>query len=327
MTINPGPGRADGVYARASNGPTFGFMLYDRVTGRSTARGEHLRFRSASLVKLLIALHHLRTNPRRASAPNASAPNGTGLSGEGLSGTGPSGEGPNGTGPSGIDPSGIGPEGIGLSGTGLSGNGTGLSGDGPDGIGPSGTGLGGGGVGGLVGAMLRGSDDEAAKVLWRLNGMDAVVAATAAEIGLADTVPPADPVWWGYTATSAADTVQIYRYLLERAEAPIRDRVMGHLRAATRIAADGWDQFFGIPSAVPRPFAVKQGWSGFEDARPSRAEGLDTGGVAMHTSGTYGEGDRWVLAVLSLSPAGTPWEESARRLTALVAELCRDAPS
>lgn len=252
VTINPGP--AGGVYARASNGPTFGFMLYDRATGRSTAGGEHLRFRSASLVKLLIALHHLKTNPQPAGAPNGTSD-------------------------------------------------------------------------GLVGAMLRGSDDQAAKVLWRMNGMDAVVGATASEIGLADTVPPADPVWWGYTATSAADTVQIYRYLLERAGAPIRDRVMGHLRAASRIAADGWDQFFGIPSAVPRPFAVKQGWSGFEGARPSRAEGLDTGGVAMHTSGTYGEGDRWIMAVLSLSPAGTPWEESARRLTALVADLCRDAPS
>jgi hypothetical protein len=168
-------------------------------------------------------------------------------------------------------------------------------------------------------------------------------------LALTGTAPPPSthPGYWGYTATTAADTVRIYRHVLDAAPVPVRDFVMGNLRQATRCASDGYDQYFGIASAFERPWAVKQGWSGFSSggctadtpatasAAPSSSSSsaspsssasasageLDLVSEALHSTGTVGSGDRAIVAVLTLHPDGTPYGTAYSRLTELVGSL------
>ncbi|MEU9337002.1 hypothetical protein AB0D49_28185 [Streptomyces sp. NPDC048290] len=197
-----------------------------------------------------------------------------------------------------------------------------------------------------VDAMLRGSDDAAASTFWANNGGGAIVDRMVTRLGLTDTArPPAThPGYWGYTALSARDTVTIYRYILDTAPAAVRDYLMGDLRGSTRCATDGYDQHFGIPGAFERPWAVKQGWSGFSSGgcgtaaaaatqspatsgeptgaaergtseepgasgQPSTtaAADVDLARPALHTTGVVGTGDRTIVAVLTLHPAGTAY--------------------
>ncbi|MFC0041637.1 serine hydrolase [Actinomadura rayongensis] len=184
----------------------------------------------------------------------------------------------------------------------------------------------------LLRVMLRSSDDKAATALWKRGGQGAIVRRQAARIGLRDTAPPpaALPGFWGYTALSAADVVAVYRFLLERAPARDRELVLGHLRRSTRCGTDGFDQSFGIPSATKRPWAVKQGWSGFGErpvapCRPA-AEGLfrrvdlGLGRPVLHTTGLV-EHERRIVVILTLQPAGAGFGESAARLTAFTRKI------
>ena len=117
----------------------------------------------------------------------------------------------------------------------------------------------------LLKVMLRASDDNAATTLWQRGGQKQIIQRMARKLRLADTTPPPDykPGFWGYTAISASDIARTYRYLLDRADPKVSGLILGHLRKAAKCGADGFDQYFGIPDAVPRPWAVKQGWSGF----------------------------------------------------------------
>jgi hypothetical protein len=190
--------------------------------------------------------------------------------------------------------------------------------------------------------MLRSSDDGAASHFWGLAGSGAVVTRMVGRLGLKDTTPPPpDRRGWGSTALSAADIVRVYRYLLDSAPAPVRDYIMGNLHQSTKCGTDGFDQSFGIPSAFGRPWAAKQGWYEFggkpaspcaaNAANPSTADavvvpvaapgGVDWAGEVLHTTGTVGAGDRWILAVLTLHRHGTPFATAAGALTRLTASL------
>ncbi|AEW99474.1 hypothetical protein [Streptantibioticus cattleyicolor] len=183
-------------------------------------------------------------------------------------------------------------------------------------------------------SMLRSSDDDAASFYWSREGGSAIVDRMTARLGLTDTAgPPAGyPGYWGYTALSAADTVTIYRYLLDTAPAPVRDLVMGDLRASTRCGKDGFDQRFGIPASFERPWAVKQGWSGFGSSgdctgneaaapRSARPAGVDLTRRALHTTGTVGAGDRSIIAVFTLQPTDTTFGAAYTNLDRLVRSL------
>ncbi|HEX5568578.1 MAG TPA: hypothetical protein VFY14_16915, partial [Streptomyces sp.] len=109
--------------------------------------------------------------------------------------------------------------------------------------------------------------------------------------------------------------------------------------------SDGYDQYFGISSAFERPWAVKQGWSGFSSggctadspasspssasasptpsssAASSSAAELDLVSEALHSTGTVGSGDRFIVAVLTLHPDGTAYGTAYSRLTRLVDSL------
>ncbi|MGC3003555.1 hypothetical protein ACPF8X_35565 [Streptomyces sp. G35A] len=177
-------------------------------------------------------------------------------------------------------------------------------------------------------AMLRSSSDASANHYWEALGRDAMVTRMAGRLGLVDTVPPpaGHEGVWGYTSMSARDTVTTYRYILDRAPAPVRDLIMGNLRQSTRCASDSFDQHFGIASAFERPWAVKQGWSGryaegtcsptpaavaAPASRPGpgalAAADVDLTRPALHTTGTVGSGDRSIVAVLTLHPEGTAY--------------------
>jgi hypothetical protein len=160
----------------------------------------------------------------------------------------------------------------------------------------------------------------------------------------------------GYTALSAADVVKTYQYILTEAHPKYRDFIMDNLRQTTKCGSDGFDQSFGIPSALPKPWAVKQGWSGFgaapapgeecvESSQPRRARAvpasqevrdaiaqiaaadadvttnaatdIDLTSRAMHTTGTVGEDDQKIVVVLTLEPMNLAWKDSADRITNL----------
>ncbi|MGW4171178.1 hypothetical protein ACWEGX_30200 [Streptomyces chartreusis] len=180
----------------------------------------------------------------------------------------------------------------------------------------------------LLEPMLRSSDDDAASHYWEVNGGSAIITRMARNLGLTDTNPPPAGYegYWGYVSLSARDTVKIYRYLLDTAPAPVRDFVMGNLRQSTRCAADDFDQHFGIAGAFEKPWAVKQGWSGSYEKgtcgtggaasasrsaaqapAPAPADDVNLSLPALHSTGTVGAGDRYIVAVFTLHPAGTSY--------------------
>jgi len=181
-----------------------------------------------------------------------------------------------------------------------------------------------------LGLMLRSSDDDAASHYWDELGGAAIVDRMVQRLGLTHTAGPpvTHPGFWGYVAITAADTVQIYRYILDQAPEPVRELVMGLLHQPTRHGTDGFDQYFGIASAFDPDFSIKQGWSGFlgssgyrtDTAKPVDAP-VDLVSDALHTTGTVGPGDRTIIAVFTLHPSGTQYERAYTEVTRLTAAL------
>ncbi|MDH2424399.1 hypothetical protein [Sphaerisporangium sp. TRM90804] len=278
------PRPASATAPRVPAGTTAAYMVVDRVTGKATlSRNAHARFRSASVVKILIALDYLESREAGAEIPSGDRA--------------------------------------------------------------------------LLARMLRSSDDDAATSFWGRGGQGKIIYRMARRAGLRDSGPPpaGKPGFWGYTALSVSDVVRTYRYLLDHARPANRALILGHLRAATECASDGFDQYFGIPRAVPRPWAVKQGWSGYgtvpavpcsgaagasppaggasgpaSTPAPARTPApgtvrltppVDLSRPVLHTTGLAGKGDRLILAVLTLQPAGSSYRDSAARLTTLAKQV------
>lgn len=156
--------------------------------------------------------------------------------------------------------------------------------------------------------MLSRSDDTVASTLWDADGGPAIVTRMAARIGLDATQPPADPNQWGDTSTTASDVAAIYRYITDRLPGDQRSLVLDALTNAPQQAADGWDQYFGIPDGLPGvPHAIKQGWMTEGDA------------TILHTTGLVGNHHRYVVVLLTSVPAdaGT----ATRAITAATATL------
>ncbi|WP_410572965.1 hypothetical protein [Amycolatopsis sp. cmx-4-61] len=278
MALAAGPAAASP--ADLPDGMTASYLVVDQKTGQAFGSGEHLRYRSASLVKLFIALDYLESQ-----GPGHEIP------ADDLA---------------------------------------------------------------LLEPMLRSSNDDAASTLWVRDGWEEIVKRMAGKLGLTDTAPPADRGKWGYTAISAADIVRTYQYIQHEANPKYRDFILGNLAQSAKCGWDGFDQSFGLPSAVPGPKAVKQGWSGFgaapapgEECREtdpnvlrvlhspevgaatsvaSSGEGtvgafggqdIDLTSRAMHTSGTAGADGGRIVVVLTLEPATLSWQDSAARITEL----------
>ncbi|WP_214110631.1 hypothetical protein [Acrocarpospora catenulata] len=248
----PPPSPAPRKRVVVPSGVTAGYVVFDRQARRVTvSRNVHKRFRSASVVKLLIAIDHLED----VAKPDLA----------------------------------------------------------------------------VLRPMLRVSDDDAATALWRRGGQGKIILRMAKRLKLTDTSPPpADkPGFWGYTAISALDIAKVYRYLLEKAEPKVRDTIMGELRKAEPCGSDGFDQYFGIPRAVPRPWAVKQGWSGYGSVPPSKCVRARTATAdvdfvhpVLHTTGVIG--DRYIMVLLTTQT--TAWADATKKITKLARDVYRAAP-
>jgi hypothetical protein len=190
--------------------------------------------------------------------------------------------------------------------------------------------------------MLRGSDDKAATYLWQRIGGEPAIMRMITRLALENTAPPSAVglKGWGSTTLSANDIVRIYRYLMEKSPPGMRDAIMGELHRSTPCGTDRYYQHFGIPSAFGKPWAVKQGWWGFGDqpANPCSAQAplLPVPSVAppiggakpalmqgsvLHSTGTVGEGDRLIVAVLTHYPSGTGFLQAAANITLLTRQL------
>jgi hypothetical protein len=172
-----------------------------------------------------------------------------------------------------------------------------------------------------VHTMLSASDDDIADALWDEDGGPDIVTRAAELMGLTSTIPPANPEQWGDTTTTASDITMVYRYLLDRAPSSYRDVVMQALRDSTPLGTDGFNQRFGIPSAVgDRPWAAKQGWSCCAQQLPL------PDGVLLHTTGTVGPNDRYIVVVLTNHDASTNWATASQRTTDVVSALLPAMP-
>ncbi len=112
----------------------------------------------------------------------------------------------------------------------------------------------------LLQDMIRRSDDAAASRLWVRYGGGRMVADVAARYGLSGTIPPASPGQWGSTITTARDVACFLARLPGVAHPADASALMVWMRNATPVAADGFDQRFGLLGTVPGLPAVKQGW-------------------------------------------------------------------
>jgi hypothetical protein len=112
----------------------------------------------------------------------------------------------------------------------------------------------------LLQDMIRRSDDAAASRLWVRYGGGRMVADVAARYGLTGTAPPASPGQWGSTITTARDVACFLARLPGVAHPADASALMLWMRTATPVAADGFDQRFGLLGTVPGLPAVKQGW-------------------------------------------------------------------
>ncbi|MEV8609679.1 hypothetical protein AB0383_17410 [Amycolatopsis sp. NPDC051373] len=163
---------------------------------------------------------------------------------------------------------------------------------------------------GTVKEMLSRSDDTTASTLWVANGETKIVENAIRRMGLTKTHPPTSPGRWGDTEITAGDITKIYHYLLTKAPALERTVILAALHGATEFGADGFRQYFGIPDALgPGNFAVKQGWS---CCRPTRM---------LHTSGLVGDGDRFIVTVLTEQPQSVSYATASAQITSVVKNL------
>lgn len=144
----------------------------------------------------------------------------------------------------------------------------------------------------LLEAMLVASDDAATDSLYAKFGGEAMVTEVAERYQLPSVAPTSQDGEWELTAMSARDLARYYDRLLTSTPAADRDYLVGLLRETAMIARDGFDQFFGIPTALPgQTWAIKQGWM----CCPRETSYL-------HTTGILGTDNRYTVAILSADP-------------------------
>ncbi|HEV7452235.1 MAG TPA: hypothetical protein VGO16_12780 [Pseudonocardiaceae bacterium] len=140
--------------------------------------------------------------------------------------------------------------------------------------------------------MLANSDDDIADDLWTANGGPAIVTRMTSLLRLTGTQAPEDPGRWGNTLITTHDMVTVYRYITDQLPSPSRDFLLSALADAPQIAADGFDQYFGIPDGMPNTtWAIKQGW------------GISGSQAVMNSTGLVGTGLRYVVVVLASASA------------------------
>ncbi|MGY1742123.1 MULTISPECIES: LppW family protein [unclassified Blastococcus] len=144
----------------------------------------------------------------------------------------------------------------------------------------------------LMSAALTRSDDAAMSALWVRHDGPALVTAAAARHGLTGTAPPAVPGQWGLAPTTARD-VAVVLSAVTRGSRPADATMRDALRGVTPVAADGFDQVYGVLGAGGA-IGAKQGWMCCVDGRRH-----------LHSAGVLPDGR--VVVLLGEFPAAVPW--------------------
>jgi hypothetical protein len=156
-------------------------------------------------------------------------------------------------------------------------------------------------------AMIRHSDDPAASSLWVRFGGAGAVTAVAARYGLTGTAPPDVPGQWGQSTTTARDLAQFLARLPTVAHPADAGTLMVWMRTATPVAADGFDQSFGLFGTAPGLPAVKQGWMC-----------CVSGKRHLHSVAVVG---RRIVVLLSEVPRSVGYAEATSALTTAAAAI------
>ncbi|MGY1710254.1 serine hydrolase [Geodermatophilus sp. SYSU D00758] len=155
--------------------------------------------------------------------------------------------------------------------------------------------------------MITRSDDPAASAVWgQFDGAQAVQD-VARRYGLLGTGPPAVRGQWGEAYTTAADLARFMALLPVVAHPDDAATLLGWMQAATPVAADGFDQQFGVFGTVPGTPAVKQGWM------------CCVGGARhLHSLGVF---DGQVVVLLSEVPRSTGYDAARAALDTAAAAM------
>jgi hypothetical protein len=160
--------------------------------------------------------------------------------------------------------------------------------------------------------MIAYSDDDIANALWDEDGGNSIVTRTASLIGLTGTEPPDDPTQWGEATMSAQDVVTTYQFIQDEIPAPAQDVLTTGMSRAASTAADGFQQYFGIPDGLPgTSWEIKQGWM------------LLMSTTVLNTTGMVGLGPTmsYAVAIMTELPAGTSWSAGTKAVTAGAAAI------
>lgn len=161
-----------------------------------------------------------------------------------------------------------------------------------------------------VETMLEVSDDAIASDLWSRYGANSIILRMKGLIGLPSLAPPADRQSWGSTRIDALDVARIWRYLLDVAPTAIRTPILEGTGSAKRTAADGFDQYFGIPDGLPEAtWWIKQGW------------GTSDGRRVVNTTGLVGKNKDSIVVMLTSHPTVVGYAEATESVTRGIAAL------
>lgn len=147
----------------------------------------------------------------------------------------------------------------------------------------------------LIESMLISSDDAAAESLYGRFGQETMVIEVAQRYGLASLTPASPPNEWELTSVSASDIARYYDLFFRQTPEVDRDYVVGLLRRISPTAGDGFNQVFGLATALAGETAgIKQGWMCCPD-----------GNSYLHSTGLVGPDNRYSVAILTLEPNGS----------------------
>ena len=167
----------------------------------------------------------------------------------------------------------------------------------------------------LLEKMVTQSDDAAMSSLYVKYGGLGMVEEVVNRYGLSEIGGPPTAGYWGMFRITAHDIATFYAGVLDGGLQPAdRDYFVDLLRRATPYGSDGFDQSFGIPTALADDvWGAKQGWMCCQE-----------GMRRLHTTGILGADNRFAVAVLSTVPDTRSYAYAAETLTGVVQRLFPD---
>lgn len=159
-----------------------------------------------------------------------------------------------------------------------------------------------------IARMLSLSDDDIASALW-VKGGPGIIRRVVSLIGLQHTEAPEVAGKWGEVKLTANDMVLVYQYIMDKLPAADHTLIVDALAQAPQYAADGSDQYFGIPDGLNTQWAIKQGW------------GNNTRTMVLHSTALVGTNFRYVVILLTEHPLGSGWSTCKKSVTAAARAL------